>query len=64
MIDVGDAVALAVGGRLCLLRVVTAIDDSLVMADETDLRRRVVIRSRREVEAHGERVRGEGACEN
>lgn len=64
MIDVGDAVALAVGGRLCLLRVVTAIDDNLALADETDLRRRVVIRSRREVEALGERVTGEGTCKN
>jgi len=53
----GDAIALPVGGELRLMRVVTAIDNSLVLADESDLRRRVVIMPRLEVEARGERAR-------
>lgn len=53
----GDAIALPVGGELRLMRVVTAIDQSLVLADESDLRRRVVIMPRLEVEARGERAK-------
>lgn len=55
-IVVGDAVALPIGGELRLVRVVTALDGSLVLADECDMRRRVVIRSRADVERYGERV--------
>lgn len=53
----GDAIALPVDGELRLMRVITAIDESLVMADEGDLRRRVVVMPRLEVEARGERAR-------
>lgn len=39
---VGDALAIAVGGELRLVEVVTLVDGRLVCADATDLRRRVV----------------------
>ena len=55
--EVGDAFALPVGGRLCLVRVVATLDGSVVLANETDLRQRVVTLPTHQLEAHGERAR-------
>lgn len=53
----GDVVAMPAGGRLCLLRVLTSLDDLFVLADESDLRRRVVMLTAAELEKRAEKVR-------
>lgn len=54
---VGDALAIAVGGELRLVEVVTIVEGRLVCADATDQRRRVLHVSVVDAERRAEKAR-------
>lgn len=54
---VGDALAIAVGGELRLVEVVTIVDGRLVCADATDQRRRVLSVRVEDAERRAEKAR-------